>query len=158
MEGNMSRQNVIFAALGGLALALTPVGYALAQSGDAVANAERTCIDYGVGPNAAGFETCVDRAAMAYDQGEPEMASQQAAMVRDAHDVCRSYGLPPSTMGFRQCVANETRQNMSSADHISYLRTEQPHQAVVVDDYGFQYDRHGNLLDPNGNVIRYVPR
>ncbi len=154
----MIRQTVIFAALSGLALAVTPVGHASAQSGDAVANAERTCIDYGVGPNAAGFETCVDRAAMAYDQGDPELASGQAAIVRDAHDVCRWYGLPTASMGFRQCVANETRRRMSDAEHINYLRAEPPHQAVVVDDYGFQYDRDGNLLDPNGDVIRYVPR
>jgi hypothetical protein len=154
----MARHNVIFAVLGSAALALTPVAYANAQSGDALANAERTCMDYGVSPSAAGFDTCVDRAALAYDRGEPEMADRQAATVRDAHDVCRSYGLGVQTLGFKQCVSNELHRSVAEADHISYLTAEQPHQGVVVDAYGFQYDRDGNLLDPHGYVIRYVPR
>lgn len=154
----MSRQNVIFAALGTFALALMPVAYAHAQSGDAVAHAERTCLDYGISPHAEGFDTCVDRTAFAYDRGEPELADQQAAMVRNAQDICRSYGLNTATMGYKQCLANEIDRRVSEAEHISYLTVEPPHQGVVVDDYGFQYDRQGNLLDPNGNVIRYVPR
>jgi hypothetical protein len=149
---------VILSALGGVALALAPVAYAHAQSGDALANAERTCMDNGVGPNSAGFNTCVNRAALAYDRGEPEVGDHQAALVRDALDLCRSYGLAATTLGFKQCVANETDRRVADAEHISYLTAEQPHQGVVVDDYGFQYDRDGNLLDPNGYVIRYVPR
>jgi len=154
----MSRHTAIFAVLGGAALALAPVAFANAQSGDALANAERTCMDYGVSPNSAGFNTCVDRAALAYDRGEPEMADHQAATVRDAHDVCRSYGLGVRTLGFKQCVTNELNRRVAEAEHISYLSAEEPHKGVVVDSYGFQYDGDGNLLDPRGYVIRYVPR
>ena len=79
-------------------------------------------------------------------------------MVRGAHDVCNSYGMPTESMGFRQCVANEMRRRMIDAHNISYQVAEPPHPAVVVDDYGFQYDRDGNLLSPHGEVIRYVTR
>jgi hypothetical protein len=154
----MSRQTVFLAALGGFALALAPLAYANAQSGDAVAHAERTCLDYGIGPNAAGFETCVDRAAFAYDRGEPDVADQQAATVRNAQDICRSYGLAAHSMGYRQCMANEMERRVADAERINFLTVEQPHRGVVVDDYGFQYDSDGNLLDPKGYVIRYVPR
>ena len=154
----MSRHSVILSALGGAALVLAPVAYVHAQSGDALANAERTCMDYGVAPNSAGFNTCVDRAALAYDRGEPEVADHQAAIVRSAHDLCRAHGLGTATLGFKQCVANEIDRRVADAEHINYLIAEEPHRGVVVDDYGFQYDRDGNLLDPNGYVIRYVPR
>ncbi len=154
----MSRQKLILVGLGSLALAVAPMAYANAQSGDALAQAEHLCLDYGVGPNAAGFNTCVSRAALAYDRGEPEIADSQAAMVRNAHDICRSYGIPYHSMGYKQCVANEIERRVSEAYHINYQVIDQPHPAVVIDDYGFQYDRQGNLLDPNGYVIRYVPR
>lgn len=155
----MSRQNVIFVVLCGLAIAAFPVAQAGAQSGDALAHAESTCMAYGVGPDSAGFETCVDRAALAFDRGEPDAAYRQAAIVRDAHDLCRSYGIAPATLGFKQCVGSEIEKRSVATYTIRYAQPygERPHAAIVIDDYGFTYDRDGNLLDRNGYVIRYVP-
>ncbi|HTR86655.1 MAG TPA: hypothetical protein VMI56_19390 [Reyranella sp.] len=154
----MSRQNVIFAALGSLALAAVPLVAANAQSGDALAHAERACIDSGVGPNTAGFNTCVDRAAFAFDRGQPGMAYRAAAMVRDANNVCLSYGLSPRTLGYKGCVGNQIEKGTVAAYTAEPIVIhERPHVAVSVDTYGFRYDRDGNLLDQNGYVIRYVP-
>ena len=58
-EGSIFRLNTIFAGRRRLA-SPAPLPYAArAQSGDALAHAEHTCLDYGVGPNSVAFDTCV---------------------------------------------------------------------------------------------------
>ena len=107
-EESMSRLNMIVIAVGGFAVASVLPLAARAQSGDALAHAENICLDYGVGPNSVPFETCVSRAARAYDRGEPDLAAAEARKVGDASKACLSYDIEPMTMGFRQCMANET--------------------------------------------------
>jgi hypothetical protein len=114
----MSRQNMIFLALGAFITAASPLAAPHAQSGDALAHAERTCLDYGVGPNTISFETCVGRAATAYDRGEPGLAVAEARRVSDARQACMAYDIDPMTLGYRQCVANEANR---SATRISYV-------------------------------------
>jgi len=104
----MSRLNMIVIAVGGFALASVLPLAARAQSGDALAHAEYICLDQGVGPNSVPFEYCVNRAARAYDRGEPDRAAAEARKVSEASKACLSYDIEPMTMGFRQCMANET--------------------------------------------------
>jgi len=144
----MSRLNAIFIALGSLAIAATPLA-SRAQSGDALANAELTCREYGVGAGTAAFETCVNRAAWAYDRGEPGIATLEAQRVSDARNICLSYGLAPQTMGYRACVATEVDRRAMRAYDIRYVPSS--------DRYGFYYDTNGNLRDRNGELIRAVP-
>jgi len=158
------RQKMIVVALGTLALAGLPFAPASAQTGDALANAEQTCLDNGVGPHTAMFDSCVRRTADAYNQGQPELALRQAGMIRNANDVCRSYGIAPETLGYKQCVGNELQKSMVASNDTRYARSydvpssEAPHATARVDAWGFRYDSAGNLLDQNGYVIRAVPR
>jgi hypothetical protein len=151
----MPRQNMIVIALGMMALAALPLTQARAQSGDALAHAERTCADYGVRPNTADFNICVTRAAAAFDQGLPAVADQQAALVRDANDLCRSYGIAPATLGYRECVNNEITRR-TSAHSVRYVPYEAPHATATIDAFGFRYDSDGNLIDRDGYPIRAV--
>lgn len=157
----MKRQNMIVIALGTLAVAgaAVPFTSANAQSGDALAQAEQTCIGNGLRPNNAAFETCVSRSAFDFDRGQPEMAARDAVMVRDANDVCRSYGISPLTLGYRQCVGNQIEKSTIAGYNIRYdvPTYDSPHAAVAVDRFGFRYDAEGNLLDSDGFVIRAVP-
>lgn len=155
----MSRQSVIAIALGSLTLAAAPVVAAHAQTGDAVSNAEHTCVVNGVGPNNVAFDTCVERATSAYDEGQPELAASQATMVRDANDVCASYGMSPATLGYRQCVGNQIEHRSIAAHTISYAPPydDEPHASAIIDNWGFRYDSQGNVLDQDGYVIRAVP-
>ncbi len=149
----MLRQNMIVVALGTVALAALPLAHANAQSGDAVAHAESTCVNHGVAPRTADFDICVNRAASAFDQGLPDVAERQAGLVRDANDVCRSYGIAPATLGYRECVSSEIeRRTAQPARYIPAARS-----AMTVDAYGFRYDAHGNLFDRDGYPIRPVP-
>ena len=50
-----------------------------AQSGDALAKAEYTCLDYGMRPYSSSFNICVDRVALSYDRAEPGLASRISA-------------------------------------------------------------------------------
>jgi hypothetical protein len=77
----MSRQKMLAVALGGLALAMPPM-CAQAQSGDALVRAEHLCFENGVRPNTAAFNACVDRAARAFDRGEPQLLYRIKANVR----------------------------------------------------------------------------
>jgi hypothetical protein len=123
-----------------------------------LAHAERACIDTGVTPNSAGFDTCVDRAAFAFDRGQPAAAYHEATAVREANNVCLSYGLSPQSLGYKGCVGNQIEKGTVAAYTAEPVVIQaQPHVAVSVDPYGFRYDRDGNLLDRNGYVIRYVP-
>jgi hypothetical protein len=157
----MKRQNMIVVALGTLAVAgaAIPFSPANAQSGDALAQAERTCLGNGVGPHTSAFDTCVTRSAFDYDRGQPEMAARDAVMVRNADDVCQSYGIAPMTLGYRQCVGNQIEKSTIAGYNIRYDVPvyEVPHATVSVDRYGFRYDADGNLLDSDGFVIRAVP-
>jgi len=115
----MSRPNMIVLVLGSFTVAALPLAVR-AQSGDALAHAEQTCLDYGVGPNSVAFDTCVGRAAGAYDRGEPGLAVAEARRISEARQACMGYDIDPMTLGYRQCVANETRR---SATRISYVPT-----------------------------------
>jgi len=116
----MSRLNMIVLALGSFTIAAALPLAVRAQSGDALAHAERTCLDYGIGPNSVAFDTCVGRAAGAYDRGEPGLAVAEARRISDARQACMAYDIDPMTLGYRQCVANETGR---SATRISYVPT-----------------------------------
>jgi len=101
------RLYTIFVAVGALLAGVTP--YAVhAQSGDALAHAERTCLDQGLGPHSVTFDACTERAASAYDQGAPALAADEAHRVAEAQQACMSYDLDPQTLGYHQCVAQET--------------------------------------------------
>jgi hypothetical protein len=52
------RLNTIFLALGGFAAVALPFAVR-AQSGEALARAERTCLDYGIEPMTMGYRACV---------------------------------------------------------------------------------------------------
>jgi hypothetical protein len=144
----MSRLNAVFIALGSLAIAATPLASSHAQSGDALANGELTCREYGVRAGTAAFDTCVGRAAWAYDRGEPGLAALEAQRVSDARNICLSYGLAPQSLGYRECVATEIDRRALRYD-IRYVPSS--------DRYGFYYDTNGNLRDRNGELIRAVP-
>jgi hypothetical protein len=111
----MRRHHLIVLALGsGLALgALSPAVQAqsaqrlAAYSGDALAHAETTCLEYGISPNSAAFNACVRGAALNYDRGLPLLAEEQARNASEARSTCLRYGIDPHTLGFRQCVNNE---------------------------------------------------
>ena len=79
-----------------------------AQSGDALAHAERTCLDNGVGPYSATFDICTERSATAYDEGQPSLATAEAHRVAQATKLCMSYDLDPQTLGYHQRIAQQT--------------------------------------------------
>jgi hypothetical protein len=145
----MSRLNAIFIALGSLAIVATPLANSHAQSGDALANGELTCRQYGVRAGTAAFDICVNRAAWAYDRGEPGLATLEAQRVSDARNICLSYGLAPQSLGYRECVATEIDRRALRSYDIRYVPSS--------DRYGFYYDTSGNLRDRNGELIRAVP-
>jgi enamine deaminase RidA (YjgF/YER057c/UK114 family) len=157
----MKRQNMIVIALSTLAVAGAAVPFtpANAQSGDALAQAERTCMNNGLHPSTTVFDTCVSRSAFDYDRGQPEMAARDAVMVRDANDVCQSYGIAPMTLGYRQCVGDQIEKSTIAGYNIRYdvPLDEGPHATVAIDGFGFRYDAEGNVLDQDGFVIRAVP-
>ena len=129
----MIRQHLLIVATGvalvGLAVAApTPYRAATAQSGQALVFAERACLDYGVTPSTAAYESCVKRAARAFDRGEPDVAYMQARSTRDARDRCLADGLPPDTLGYKQCVTTQVERRTSGA-RLTYYRprpVEQP--------------------------------
>ncbi|WP_428672991.1 hypothetical protein [Reyranella sp.] len=104
----MSRLNMMVIAVAGFAVASVVPLAVRAQTGDALAHAENICLDHGVGPYSVPFETCVSRAARAYDRGELDLAAAEARKVSDASKACLAYDIEPMTMGFRQCMANGT--------------------------------------------------
>ena len=115
---------ILVIALGGVAIAAaTPYLYptANAQSGQALVFAERACLDYGVTPNTAPFESCVERASRAFDRGEPDLAYMHARSTREARDACASYGVAPDTLGYGQCVARQVDQRINRALPIRFV-------------------------------------
>jgi hypothetical protein len=136
------RLNTIFLALGGFVAIALPFELR-AQSGDALANAERTCFDYGLGPSSVAYDTCVARAASAYDRGMPGLAVRAARRVADAGQACLTYGVEPMTLGYRQCVANETDMRRYEITYVPQGRSSG----------GFHYDAYGVLRDRNGDRV-----
>jgi len=114
----MSRLNTIFLALGGFIAVATPLAVR-AQSGDALAHAEHTCANSGIGPGSVAFDSCVSRAAWAYDRAEPGLAVAEAQRLADARDACLSYDIDPMTLGYRQCLTSESRRTVRYA--VSHL-------------------------------------
>ena len=108
--------------LGGLAIATaTPYPSASAQSGQSLVFAEHACLEYGVTPHTAAFESCVSRAARAFDRGQPDVAYMQARWTRDAHDACQSYGVSPETLGYQRCIATQIDRRTKSTTLIRYV-------------------------------------
>lgn len=104
----MLRYNMFMIAVLGMAFAaVTPRQAVNAQSGQALVFAEQACLDYGVTPSTAAFESCVKRASRAFDRGEPDLAYMQARLTREARNACQSYGIAPETLGYQQCVAKQ---------------------------------------------------
>ena len=147
-----ARQNLLVLALGGLVAAGVPAIPANAQSGDALANAELTCLDYGTRPHSPAYNACVDRVALSYDRGEPGLAVAQAQAMGDARAICGSYGLDPRTLGYQQCISSEVDKSGVAV----YPVLAAPHVVATIDRYGNRYDRNGNRLDIDGYVISYA--
>lgn len=103
----LNRMNTIFLAVGTIMALGAPV-VTRAQSGDAIAKAERTCEDYGVGQGAVAADTCVARVARTYDRGELEQARVEARNIARAQRTCLASEIEPMTSGYRQCIARET--------------------------------------------------
>jgi hypothetical protein len=152
----MTRGTMLALALGGLVLAGTPFASANAQSGDALAHAERVCSNNGVRPYSDAYNACVDRTAEDFDRGAPNVAYSTAGAYGDASQVCSSYGLNPHSLGYSGCINNEVTRRGDTIQALS-VPDDTPHIAVTYDSYGFGYDRQGNLLDSGGYVIRPVP-
>jgi len=114
----MSRLNTIFLALGGFIAAAVPFA-PRAQVGDALARAEHTCLESGVGPGSVAFDTCVARVAGAYHRAEPDLAIAEAQRIADARRACLSYDIDPMTLGYRQCLTSESRRTVRYA--VSHL-------------------------------------
>jgi hypothetical protein len=145
----MSRLNAIFVALGSFAIVAVPLTSSHAQTPASLEDAAAICRDYGVRPGNPAYDTCVNRAAWAYDSGQPGLATLEAQRVSDARNICLSYGLAPQTMGYRECVATEIDRRA--------LRSREIRYAPSGDRYGFYYDTSGNLRDRNGELVRAVP-
>jgi hypothetical protein len=108
--------------LGGLAIATaTPYQSASAQSGQSLVFAEHACLEYGVTPHTPSFESCVSRAARAFDRGQPDVAYMQALSTREARDACLSYGLSPETLGYQQCIATHIDRRTNRPMLIRYV-------------------------------------
>ena len=107
----MFRYNLLMVALCGVTIASAASHHAAdAQSGHALAIGEHTCIEYGVTPGTAAFESCVARVSRAFDRGEPDLACTHARLTRDARNECLSYGIEPGTLGYRACVATQVER------------------------------------------------
>ena len=146
----MSRLNAIFVALGGLGIVATPLVSSHAQSPASMVDAARICRDYGVRPGSAAYDTCINRAASAYDRDQPGLATAEAARVSDVRNLCLSYGIAPQTLGYRECVSAELDRRAIPSSEVRYVPNS--------DRYGFYYDADGNVRDRNGELIRVVPR
>lgn len=95
-------------ALAGMAMAATlPRNQADAQSGQSLVFAEHACLESKVPPHTAAFESCVERAARAFDRGQPDLAWAQARLTRDAGQACRADGDGSDKVAYVRCVAAE---------------------------------------------------
>ena len=108
--------------LGGLAVATSTFDQpANAQAAQARVFAERACLDYGIAPSTAAHESCVARAAHAFERGEPDIAYMHARATRDAREACLTYGVQPDTPGYQQCVATQVERRTTPAMLIRYV-------------------------------------
>jgi hypothetical protein len=108
--------------LGSLAVATTTFHQpANAQAIQARVFAERACLDYGIEPSTTAHESCVARAARAFDRGEPDIAYMHARATRDAREACVTYGVQPETPGYQQCVATQVERRTSPTMLIRYV-------------------------------------
>ena len=98
----------------------------------------------------AAYDTCINRAASAYDRDQPGLATAEAARVSDVRNLCLSYGIAPQTLGYRECVSAELDRRAIPSSEVRYVPNS--------DRYGFYYDADGNVRDRNGELIRVVPR
>jgi hypothetical protein len=104
----MLRYNLTMVALAGMAMAATLPRYqADAQSGQSLVFAEHACLEYKVPPHTAVFESCVERAARAFDRGQPDLAWTQARLTRDAGQACRADGDASDKRDYVRCVSAE---------------------------------------------------
>jgi len=103
----MTRGTMLALAMGGLVLAGSPFAAANAQSGDALAHAERACSESGVHPYSNAYNNCVDRTADDFYSGAPDLAYDTAQAIGSASRVCTPYGLDSRSLGYSQCVDNE---------------------------------------------------
>jgi hypothetical protein len=119
----MTRLNTVFLALGAFVTGAVPLAARAqashAPSGDALAHAEQTCLDHGVGPYTVSFDLCVERAAPAFDRAAPVLAAAEARRIADARETCMSYDFDPMTMGFHQCIARESSRLTYALTEIS---------------------------------------
>ena len=152
----MTRGTLLALAAGGLLVAGAPLTAAKAQSGDALAHAERTCLDYGVRPHTDSYDVCVNRTAAAFDKAAPDLAYREARAVMAARDNCLSMGTQPETLGYRRCLNTEIDRQAGRSYAIQYV-PDAPHRIVRMDEYGTRYDREGNVVDQNGYVIHPNP-
>ena len=139
----MSRAKLLAATLGGVFAAMAPLAAANAQSGDALAQAEQACLDYGVRPYTAAYNICVDRAAFAFDRGAYDFAYRQARAVRRARDVCYSYGVSPDTLGYRECLNAETDRQAGRIHEAYYSPL-----ATKVTRYGYVIEPDPVITSP----------
>ena len=99
------RYNLVMLAVGGLTMvAIIPRDQADAQSGQALAFAEHTCLEYGVTPGTRIFEQCVVSAAKAFDRGEPDIAYAEARVARAGRQACRSSDKTPNANSGNACA------------------------------------------------------
>lgn len=153
----MTRGTMLAIAMGGVFAVGVPFSAAEAQSGDALAHAERTCLDYGVRPHTDSYDVCVNRTADAFDEGAPDLAYRQARAVLAAHDICASLGAVPETLGYRRCLDVEIDRQAGRTYAIQYQPADRPHRIVRMDENGTRYDRDGNVVDRYGYVIHPNP-
>jgi hypothetical protein len=146
----MTRGTMLAIAVGGLVITGTPYLSANAQSGDALAHAERACTNNGVQPYSNAFNKCVDRVSEAFWHGAPDVAYDTARAIGIASRRCLSYGIDPHSLGYSQCVDTESYRNGARLD---VSPADVPHVAVGYTSEGYGYDREGNLLDRHGYVI-----
>jgi hypothetical protein len=111
----MHRAHLFVVAAAGILSGLAAVTWtsdqpAHAETAQARAFAEHACLDYGVAPSTPAHESCVARAARAFERGEPDVAYMQARATRDAREACLGYGLPMETLGYQQCVATQVER------------------------------------------------
>ena len=120
------RQKMLVVATAGVLVGLaiataTPYHPASAQSGQSLVFAEHACLEYGVTPHTPAFESCVSRAARAFDRGQPDVAYMQARTTREARDACLSYGVSPETLGYQQCIATQVDRRINRPMLIRYV-------------------------------------
>ena len=112
------RLNIVFLAIGAFIAGAAPLAARAQMVGDALANAEKTCLDNGIGPNSVTFDTCVAHAAHAYLHDRPQQAVIEARRIADANRACLSFDIQPQTMRYHQCLAEETQRARHSISYV----------------------------------------